>query len=327
MHPQAVRRASREVSLVPPKLALVTLVGLALGLAACKGPMAKIEAERNALVDDDDAKIKDATAGYPSCTELPPVALKPNEKGIYDDGCLSQIANAFGSKKGFAAHPPDHASAAAVGLVLVRDGRGDRVAHANWWFDAMRNGQGVGQDILRLAMAKKMAEAAPLLGRTFTKDDVAPAKAALKAVAAAIPGACPSYFLTATDAPNIPPEQDPDHSACVYEDLARRDGPGGTYGEGIFRALQGAVSLYREAARSLRMGMGNADPGPKATIEKKLATIEDADKKIVLPEQQFRSNAAMFGMFHGDAGIPITDVPGMADAGAKTGPAPIHRGP
>lgn len=304
-------------------LALVTLTTLAAA-AGCKGPMAKIEAERDALVVDDDAKIKDATAGFPDCTEQPPVALKATDlKGPYDDGCFAQIANAFGSKKGFSSHPPDHASAATVGLVLLRDGRGDRVAHANWWFDAMKNGQGIGQDILRLAMAKKMADAAPLVGRTFTLADGAAAKAALKAIAAAIPGACPTYYLVATDTPNVPPEQAPDHSACVYQDLARRDGPGGTYGEGLFRALQGAVSLYREAERTLRMGMGNADAGPKATIEKKLATIEAADKKIVLPEQQFRSNAAMFGMFHEDAGIPM---PGTEDAAAPHGPIPIHRG-
>ena len=226
---------------------------LVVGVGGCKGPMAKIAAERDALVADDDAQIKDATSGFATCPDLPPVIVKPTDaKGPYDDGCLGEIANGLGSKKGFSAKPPDHAAAATVALVLLRDGRGDHVAHADWWFNAMKSSQGVGVDVLRLAVARKMlAEAAPLVGRTFTiEEEVAPAKTALKAIAGAIPGACPTYWLVGTDAKAIPPEQEADHSACVFQDLARRDGPGGTYGDGHLPRAPGCRrSLARSGAR------------------------------------------------------------------------------
>ena len=71
-------------------------------------------------------------------------------------------------------------------------------------------------------------------------------------VAAAIPGACATYesLGAGADPDKMPPADSPDHSACVQRDLSRKDGPGATYGQGLFRGAAGALALGRR--RSLR---------------------------------------------------------------------------
>ncbi|MBX3204717.1 MAG: hypothetical protein KF764_06590 [Labilithrix sp.] len=308
--------------------ALVATTGLAL-LAAlvggCKGPMAKIEAVRDALVTDDAAPIREATAGYPTCGDEPPVAVALGKPGPRDAGCLSEIANALGSKQGFVPNPPDHAAATTAALVITRDGRGDWLAHADMWLADLKNGKGTGHDALRLAVARKMAEGAPDVGRKI--DDDATARAAMKAVVAAIPGACPTYWLlgSGADPQTIPVDLTADHAACVQRDLARREGPGASYGTGHLRAAEGALSLWREAERALRLGLALAEPGPKAVLAKKLATIEAATRKIETTKLATvpADVLAYMGEVHAEAGVVIVkprdagpDAAPLAEAGA-----------
>ncbi|MBX3232657.1 MAG: hypothetical protein KIT84_16915 [Labilithrix sp.] len=291
----------------------------ALLIVGCKaGPMAKIEALRDALASGDDAALREAVKEAPACTEQPP----PAADGAYPPSCLSSIANALGSKAGFVANPPDHAGAATAALVLARDGRGDALPRVDTWLADLRDGKGTGHDALRLAVAKKMAEAAPAVGR---KHDAESTRPALRAVVSAVPGACPTYWLVATDdASKLPPELTPDHSACVQRDLARREGPGGAYGAGMPRALEGALAIWRETERALRLGAPNASPSAKATIESKLAVIEAATQKIETERVDVRTSAATIaaiGEAHAEAGVAITP---RADAGPPP-PHPLRR--
>jgi hypothetical protein len=281
---------------------------LALALAAgvgCKGPMAKIEALRDALVTDEASAIGDATSGYPSCT---------------DPTCLPALANAIGSKHGFVASPPDHAAATTVAVVLVRDARGDWLTNADDWLADVRNGKGIGHDVLRLAIARQMANGTSAVGHPL--DDDTAARAALLAVVAAVPGACPTYQLvgTSVDPKTIPPEQSPDHSACVQKDLARREGPGASYGSGTRRAAEGALALWREAERALRLGLPNADTSTQAVVQKKLALIDAATRKIAPARAELANPSATLsyiGDAHADAGVVFLRPP---DAGSDASP-------
>jgi hypothetical protein len=297
---------------------LVCVASLAL-VPGCKGPMAKIDAVREALEKDDAAAIASATEGYPACADAPPVALLPTQPSPRDTGCFAEIANALGSKKGFVARPPDHAAATTVAIILLRDGRGDWVAHVEDWLGSLKTGKGSGPDTLRLAVARKMAEASPRIGKKLEEEK--DALDAMKAVAGAIPGACPTYFLlgSGTDPSKVPAEHSADHAACVHRDLARREGPGSSYGSGTFRALEGSLALWREAERALRLGLAAASPSAKATIENKLKIIEPATQAIATKRIASASppeTVLMLGDVHADAGVPIFRV---KDAGAEGG--------
>ncbi len=287
--------------------------------------MAKIEALRDALVTDDASPIRDATAGYPTCGDEPPAVIHPGKPGPRDAGCLTEIANALGSKMGFAPTPPDHAAAATAALVVMRDGRGDWLAHPDTWLADVKNGKGTGHDALRLAIARKMADAAPVVGRKI--DDDATANAVMKAVVGAIPGACATYWLlgSGADPSTIPLELTADHAACVQKDLARREGPGASYGSGHLRAAEGALALWRETERALRLGLPLAEPGPKAVLTKKLAVIEAATSKIETKKQAPTSAAILgyMGDVHAEAGVMLfkphdagADAAARGDAGA-----------
>jgi hypothetical protein len=237
--------------------------------SSSKGPMSKIEAEKAALVSGDADKIREATSGYPPCGEQPYVA----GKSVYQESCLSDIANALGSKEGFVATPPDNAAAATAALVLLRDGRGDAFTHPETWLNDLKSAKGTGHDALRLAVAKKMEEAAPIVGKTIEGDEAS--RAAMRAIVGAIPAACNTYYLVGNGAPleKMPAPIHPDHSACIQKDLSRREGPGGMFGRGIPRALEGALSLWRETERALRLGLAVSDDETKALLDKKLATV------------------------------------------------------
>lgn len=295
---------------------VAVLLVLSAGLmAACKGPMAKIEAVRDALEKDDAASIKSAVEGYPACVDAPPVAVMPTQPAPRDTACFTDIANALGSKKGFSITPPDQAAATTVAVVLLRDGRGDWVAHVDNWLSALKVGRGTGHDALRLAVARKMAEAAPLVGRQLDAEPAA--LAALKAIAGAIPGACPTYWLLGSGTPSasIPSEHSSEHAACVHKDLQRREGPGGSYGEGTPRAMEGALALWRETERSLRVGLPLAAPAAKAVLDGKLKTIEAATQAIKTTKLAMTVPATtteMLGDMHADAGVVL-----FPDAGAN----------
>ena len=308
----------------------VTTLALALASAAsCKGPLAKIEAVRDALEKDDDGAIKSATGDYAACSEADAVAVAPGQPGPRDKGCLLEIANALGSKKGYNTSPPDQSSAAAAAVVLVRDGRGDYLPPVEAWHGAIKNGKGPGADALRLAIAKKMAEASPKVGRKI--DDDAAAAETAKAIATAIPGACPTYYLVGTskDATKIPPELTPEHASCVQRDLARREGPGASYGSGMFRALEGALAVWRETERALRVGLPNASETTKAVVEAKLKTIEAATQAIATKKIAAVNPAAVvqfMGDVHADAGIILWKDAG-ADGSVEGGAAPVPTPP
>jgi hypothetical protein len=319
-----MRRLDRALDAALAPLLLLPLA-LALGSVGCKGPMAKIEAVRDALVTDDAGPIHEATSGYPTCADSPPVVVPPGKPGPRDAGCLKDIANALGSKQGFVPNPPDHAAATTAALVITRDGRGDWFAHADTWLNDLKNGKGTGHDALRMAVARRMAEGAPAVGRKI--EDDAAANAAMKAVVAAVPGGCPTYWLlgSGTDPGTIPTELSADHAACVQRDLARREGPGASYGSGTLRAAEGALSLWRETERALRMGLAQAEPGPKAVLEKKLAIIEAATRKIETKKLPSSPVAVLsyMGDVHAEAGMPIfkprdggADGAARAEAGA-----------
>lgn len=284
--------------------------------------MAKIDAVRLALESDDTAAVARAIDGYPACADAAPVALLPTQPSPRDTGCFAAIANSLGSKKGFAPKPPDQAAATTVALVMLRDGRGDWVAHSDDWLTSLRSGKGPGVDALRMAVARKMAEAAPHVGKHL--DDEADAQKAMKAIVAAIPGACPTYWLlgSGVDPKDIAAEHSADHAACVQTDLKRREGPGGTYGSGTFRALEGSLSLWRDAERALRVGLPSVTTGAaKAMVETKLASIELATRAIAAkkigsagPDATVR----MLGELHADAGISLW----KSDAGVDGGVLP-----
>lgn len=310
-------------------LPLVACVAVWLGFTAsgCKGPMARIEQLRDGLVSGEPAAVARAVEGLPSCPDAPPVALLPNEPSPLEAGCLSAIANALGSTKGFVPRPPDQAAAATGAVLLVRDHRGDRLAHADDWLSAMKSGKGSGLDTLRLATARAMAEAAPRVGRAI--DDERTAADTLAAIAGAIPGACPTYALLGSgkEARSLPAELTADHAACVQRDLKRRDGMGPSYGEGTFRALEGALALWRDAERALRLGLGVSAAATRTRLEAELTVIEAATQKNVtrkIPGTQQREVLQFLGDLHADAGValfrPDAGASARADAGAPKTP-------
>ena len=280
--------------------------------------MAKIEGLRDALASDDEAALRTATASYPTCRERDVSELRDPGNGAYPMECLDGIANALGSKTGFAAESPDHAGAATAALIIARDGRGDGLANVDQWLNDLKTAKGTGHDTLRLAVARRMAEAAPMIGRKL--EDGATMRAALKAVVSAVPGACPTYWLVATSNDGkLAPGLTPDHSSCVQHDLSRREGPGGTYAEGLPRALEGALALWRETERALRLGASLAAPNAKAIIATKLAVIEAATQKIATVRVDSKSSAAAItalGDVHAEAGVAFTPT-APSDAGAS----------
>lgn len=300
---------------------------LFLIVAACgsKGAMAKIDALRDGLVADDADAIKKSTSDYPTCPDVPPAAVPVGQPGPRDKGCLSDIANALGSKIGFRAPPVDQAAAATAALVIARDGRGDWFVHADNWLTAMKTNKGAGQDALRLAVARRMAEVAPRVGRAI--DDEKTAAETLAAIASAIPGACPTYHLLGAgiEPAKIPAELNADHAACVHKDLTRREGMGASYGEGTFRALEGALALWRETERALRIGLSSAEPAAKTALEKKLAVIEPATQKIATKKVDStvaKQTVIALGEMHADAGVVLFRTKDAgADGAAPTAPA------
>ena len=303
-------------------VAFVASAAMAVSAVGCKGPMAKIDAVRESLEKDDAAAITSATEGYPACADGPPVALLAGQPSPRDTGCFAEIANALGSKKGFSDRPPDHAATTTVAIVLLRDGRGDWVAHVDEWLGSIKTGKGSGPDTLRLAVARKMAEAAPRIGKKLEEEK--DALDAMKAVAGAVPGACPTYWLlgAGTDASKLAAEHSADHAACVHKDLARREGPGSSYGSGTFRALEGSLALWRETERALRLGLANAGPAAKSMLESKLKVIEPATQAISSKRIASASPpeaVLMLADVHADAGVPLLKA---KDAGAEGGAAP-----
>ena len=285
--------------------------------------MAKIDGVKVALEKDDPAAIKQAVDGYPACADDPPVAVLPTQATPHELGCLAQIATAVGSKRGFSFQSPDQAAAIATTIVLVRDNRGDWMAHPDSWLTAIKTGKGPGPDALRLAVARKMAEVAPIVGKKL--DDEKDQRAAMKAIAQSIPGACPAYWMlgTGADPKSLPVEHSSEHAACVQHDLQRREGPGASYGDGVIRALEGSLALWRETERSLRIGLPNTSDSSKLVLDGKMKTIEAATQAIAttkLATNNTSEATTFLGDVHAEAGIILWKDAGAKDGGPDGGP-------
>lgn len=312
--------------MVAAAVALAMPLALVSGaLPGCKPKPASMAALRDALASSDPNAAAETMRALPVCPDAPPVALAPGKPSPLDKGCLSEIATAFGSRNGFNPSPPDQAALATVAVLVARDGRADLAAHADLWLGALKGGTGVGADALRAAVSRSMEQAAPTVGRRIEGE--ASSREVLRAVAAALPGACPTYALLGRgEAPaKLPAELGPDHAACVQRDLARREGPGASYGAGLPRALEGALSLWRETERALRLGGPSADAALKPKLDARLAIIEAATQKIatekltatVAPETLGR-----MGELHAQAGILLWRDAGVGDGGAPDGGVP-----
>ena len=206
-----------------------------------------------------------------------------------DKPCFNDLAKAFGSKGDFDPMNPDQAAAAAVAVVLVRERHGEWAPGVEKWRIVAQTAKGPGADAMRLAVAMRLVEIAPKIGKAI--DDDREAAAIVRAIGTAIPGACATYEALPEDPAaieNMPPAESPDHAPCVQRDLMREGGPGAAYGFGVWRALEGAIALWRDERRALGEGAAtmtgkskDAMTGHFATID--AATAKIATKKVTLP--------------------------------------------
>ena len=277
---------------------------VALALVGCKRGHGDIAVLRDALVGGNAASVTSATRGAPTC--------EAEAGGRAPDACLAEIATWLGSQSGFHFDPPDQAADATAALVVVRDGHGEWVPASEAWLASVRTGTGAGVDVLRLAMAEKIAASIGPFARTLDSDD--DARALMGAVASSVPGACDTYARLGAggDVTAGPPERTADHSPCVQKDLERRTGPRerGRYGQGLWRGAEGARSLWKEASVALHAGMGRADAPVQAALGAKLGEIDAALGKLVtktLPPQP--DNSMFMSDVHGDAGVPFRALP------------------
>jgi hypothetical protein len=282
-------------------LSFGVLFATATVLGAC-AKAAPIETLRTALTTDEASERNIALARYPRCPDLPPRAVFPGERSSQEDACFTAIAVAFGSKKGFRSNPPDQAAASTVAVVLMRDHRGDWFPESEPWLGALRDARGAGMDALRIAMARAMADAVSNVGLRIANDNQA--RAAMRAIAGAIPGACPTYALLGNGTDALAPELSAEHAACVQRDLERRDGKGARYGAGAFRALEGALALWRDAERALRVGLPHANEPTRRLVLRQLARIEAASLAMATPDlSDARTVPATLIEAHVDAGV------------------------
>jgi hypothetical protein len=235
-----------------------------IALVACS-KTARIDALRDGLADGDVAK---ATKDLPACPDADSV---PNP-------CLTDLANALGSKSGYHEEPPDQAAAAALAVTMARDGKGFVAGHPDAWIKIIKISKGPGPDALRLASASRVQSIAKTYAHDVSSDDEA--RKLLKDVAG-LPGACDTYAKlgSGADDAKLPLGVQADHSPCVQRDLARNGGPGGTYGFGLWRAASAALAFTRELAQALAEGektTGKTYPHvePKDFDSVKLKTVE-----------------------------------------------------
>ena len=287
------------------------------GTTGCKRPP-KIDALRDALARDDESVARSAMSDLPSCPDLPPTVTLPGEAAPRDRGCLSDIANALGSKRGYVVTPPDQAAAAATAVVLTRDGRGDWIGHVGTWHAALRMGTGSGIDALRLAVSAAMVRAAPSISTAADLDE-APARATMKAVAVSVPGACSTYWLLGTGAAiaSLDPALSPDHSACVQADLGVPSGPGPSWGAGFPRGGEAARAIWRETALALRAGANRAAAPVRPLLEKRLTVIEARLAPLSTVMSRPRLPTTYLSAIHADAGIFLDDAGAQAADGGK----------
>lgn len=235
-----------------------------------------------------------------------------------EPACLDRLATALGSQTGYREVPADQASAATVAVLVGRDHLGYAVGRADAWLDLLKNGRGTGVDALRLVVAGGMAREAAVVGQQT--EDEAVARRMMLAVAQRIPGACATYYLVGSGQDlALPPELRADHSPCVQRQLSYREGPGGRYGSGVFRAAEGAMALWREAERALRLGLDRVGEPVRSRLLADLAQIEPATQRIGLRRERATiayDVGARLAEAHAEAGVPLTRDAGAHEAGA-----------
>jgi len=241
-----------------------SLVVMLLLAASCKkSPMDRVDAIRSEL--EGDAPKLDA---FPKCADRA--------------ACAKDMAAAIGGT--YDDKKPDQISAGAAAIVVARDAHGDDLASPDVWLAAMRKAKGAGADALRLATALRMSERAGKHARMI--DDDAGARAFMSDAAAAIPGACATYESLGggADPEKMPPADSPDHSACVQRDLARKDGPGAAYGQGLFRGASGALASWKETLSALHEGSSQMTGKTKEVLDKRLSALDAATAKMALKQ-------------------------------------------
>jgi hypothetical protein len=224
------------------------------------------------------------------------------------DGCLQGVATDLGGLTGFHPDAPDHASAAAVAVLLTRDRRGDWVTGVDGWLTVLQTGAGSGPDTLRLAVAHRLADLATRIGRRWdTEDEV---RTLLADVATSVPGACSVYSALAMGAQPgaLPTGESAEDSTCVRRDLARIGGPGGDYGYGTFRAAEGAVALVRAMGAAVRAGTA---VGPEASRTRLRESVDALDVALTRLELKKVASgraaaAALLNDLHHRAGIELS---------------------
>ncbi|CAN5562390.1 hypothetical protein BH09MYX1_BH09MYX1_34140 [soil metagenome] len=239
------------------------LFAVTMLLVACKDdPNAKLNAVRDELVTASpsfDAKL----------TACPT-----------DGSCLEGLAKDLGSK-GYSADTPDQASVGAVAILVARDGHAEWATNQNEWLAVMRKGKGSGADTLRLAVAMRLAKVLPTYAHALTDGEL---PAFFKDVSRALPGSCKTYALLGdgTADAGLALEDQSGHSACVQRDLGREGGPGGTYGQGPWRAAAALLALARETAHALTEGAALMSGKYKDAAAERAKTATDAITKIAL---------------------------------------------
>ena len=223
--------------------------------------MSKVDDIRGELASD----APDWDKGLPTCAA--------------PETCAHDVALAIGAP--FEDKKPDQVSAAAVAVVVARDHHGSSVGSADVWLAAMRKAKGAGADALRLAVALEMSSVASKHAHALDTDDSA--RAFLAAVAATIPGACKTYEALGSGASidAMPPQDSPDHDACVQHDLERASGPGGGYGQGLFRAVAAGLSLWKSALLALHDGSAQMEGRYASALVRRVAVLDEATPKIV----------------------------------------------
>ena len=269
----------------------LVIVFVWFALAGCKKtPMDRVESIRSEL-EGDAPKLE----AFPKCADRAACA-----KDV-----AAAIGGAYDDKK------PDQISAGAAAVVIARDAHGDDLASPDVWLAAMRKAKGAGADALRLAVALRLSEKANDHANMI--DDDAGARAFMRDVASAIPGACKTYETLGggADPDKMDPADSPDHSACVQRDLSRTHGPGAGYGQGLFRGAAGALASWKETVDALHEGSSQMSGRAKEVLDKRLTAIDAGTAKIALKKvdapvgntwnQMQEQHASKLG---GDAGAP-----------------------
>jgi hypothetical protein len=294
-------------------VAALTVVAAVVAPACKKTGIARVGALREALAEGRADDLEALGEDTPPCTEDPPPAGTPP---AVPAPCLATLAKSFGGSA-YVEDPPDQASAGAVAISIVRDGRADRAGHPDAWIQSVARGKGAGADAIRLAVARAMkGPLEQLSGLPPSSEDKS--RGLMRAVAAALPGACVTYARLGAGAKNedLPLAMSAEHSPCVNRDLGRPEGPGPTYGHGVPRAAEGALALWKDYLGALAGGVAAMDPRAKKRLEAELPKLQEltagfALEKVAPPAGN--AWAMQAGADHADAGLPG---PPSADAGA-----------